>query len=166
MGMVNLVKHDHGCKWGRFEGEVNSRGDILEGGVGYGHTDAAKRMSDWYNLHKASGQVRGWIAVSLADGASDGEVYDSKQEAVNEQWPNENWFFYCTLTEPSMSVCAAESLLRYKRVMNKMESGHVSRDAPHGGLEVIPRISVEDMEAQIRAIRTGQGALALGYKRG
>lgn len=161
-----LVRHDHGCKWARAtDVDIDSDGSVLSAVIGGGHTDAAKRFSDWYNLHKAAGMTRGWIAVALADGASDGEVYETRQEAVAFHWPNERWFFYAALEAPSMSVCAAESVLRYKRIMNEMEAAHTDRDAPDGGLEVIPRLAVEDQEAQIEAVRTGRGFLAMGRRK-
>lgn len=161
-----LVKHDPGCKWSRAEDvEIDSEGNVLSAKVGYGHSDAAKRFSDWYNLHRVAGARSGWIAVALADGDTDGELYDTRAAAVSHKFPNERWFFYATLSQPSMTVCAAESVLRYKRIMNEMEGPHTDRDAPLGGLEVIPRLAVEDQEAQIAAIRTGRGFLAMGHRR-
>lgn len=157
MGTV-LVRHDPGCKWGRFEGTVNERAEILTGEVKPGHSDAAKRFSDTYNLHKAAGS-RGWIAVGYADGQSDGSVYDTRADAVRHMWPREDRYFYAILdSAPSMSVCAAESVLRWKRIMSEIEE-------PDSGMEVIPRLAVEDQEAQIRAVRTGKGALALGRRK-
>lgn len=162
-GIVNavLVRHDPGCKWGRFNGTVNERGEITSGEIMPGHSDAAKRFSDIYNLHKACGS-RGWIAVALADGSAGASVYDTRGAAVADMWPREDRYFYCVLQAPSMSVCAAESLLRWRRVMNEVEAPHMDRDAPGGGLEVIQRLSAEDQEAQIMAVRTGRGAIALG----
>jgi len=156
-----LVKHDPGCKWGRFSGTVSPEAEILSGEIAPGHSDSAKRFSDWYNLHKCAGGS-GWIAVALADGDTNGQVYDSRQHAVRHMWPREHRYFYCVLSAPSMSVCAAESVLRWRRVMNEVEAPHTDRDAPNGGLEVIPRLAAGDQEAQIRAVRTGRGALALG----
>lgn len=167
MSTPALTVHDHGCRWARLgaEAEIDAAGQVT--GIrnpGAGHSDAAKRFSDWYNLHKAAGS-RGWIAVALADGGSDGVVYDTRHAAVAHMFPRERWYFYCSLAAPSMTVCAADSVLRYKRVMNELEGPHTDRDAPHGGLEVIPRLAIEDQEAQIRAVRTGRGHLALGYRR-
>jgi plasmid stabilization system protein ParE len=65
-----------------------------------------------------------------------------------------------------MSVCAAESLLRYKRVMSEMDRAHTDREAPHGGREVIPRLTAEDQEAQIAAVRAGTGIVPMGYRKG
>lgn len=163
--MTVLVPHDPGCKWGRFDGTVDGDGRILTGEVRPGHSDAAKRFSDTYCLHKAAGTVRGWIAVRYADGSSDGVVYDSRGDAVRHCWPREDQFFYCSLAERSMSVCAAESVLRWKRVMADIDRAALDRAAPHGGREVIPHASFTDQEAQIAAVQARQGMVAMGYRR-
>lgn len=161
-----LVRHDHGCKWARAtDVDMDSEGHVLSAVIGPAHTDASKRFCDAYNLHKMAGTHSGWIAVSLADGDAGTDVYDTREDAVYDCFPNEQWFFYATLNQPPMTVCQAEALLRYKRVMNQMEGPHTDRDAPHGGLEVIPRLQAEDVEAQIRAVQTGRGALAMGNRR-
>lgn len=163
MGIPVLVSHDPGCKWSRFDGEVDENANILSGQVRPGHSDAAKRFADLYNLHRAAGTLRGWIAVAYADGSGDGEVYESRGEAVSFAWPWEDRYFFCTLdAAPNMTVCQAESLLRYRRVMAEME--RADRDQPHGGREVIPRLMAEDQEAQIQAVRTGHGMVAMGYR--
>jgi hypothetical protein len=162
-----LIVHDPGCRWARLgaEAEIDERGQVT--GVrnpGAGHSDAAKRFADWYNLHKAAGS-RGWIAVALADGGTDGVVYDTRHAAIAHMWPDERRYFYCLLQAPSLTVCMADSLLRYKRIMNQIEGGHTDRDAPRGGLEIIPRLAAEDQEAQLQAVLIGRGHLALGYRR-
>lgn len=164
--MTVLVSHDRGCRWARIgaEAEIDGQGRVT--GVkhpGGGHSDAAKRLSDTYQLHKAAGTVRGWIAVRYADGTGGQEVYDTRAEAVEDCWPWEDQYFYCRLDQSSMTVCAAESVLRYKRVMAEMEKP--DRDMRGGGLEVIPRLAIEDQEAQIEAVRTGRGAIALGHRK-
>ena len=167
MYVVVLVKHDVGCKWGRFDGAVDEHANIISGGVSPGHSDSAKRFSEMYNLAKMTGLSRGWIAVRYCDGSWTRVVYDSRADAVGDCWPWEDDFFYAALAEPSMSVCQAESLLRYKRVMSEMDRAHVDRDAPHGGLEVIRRLTAEDDEAQIQAVLAGRNvAIPMGYRKG
>jgi hypothetical protein len=161
-----LVRHDPGCRWARpgAEAQISAAGRVT--GVrstGGGHSDAAKRFADTYGLHKAAGMARGWIAVRYADGSGGQDVYDTREAAVAGCWPWEDEFFYCSLAERSMTVCAAESVLRYKRIMAEIE--RPDRDIRGGGLEVIPRLAIEDQEAQIRAVRTGRGAIALGYRK-
>lgn len=165
MTLPALVIHDRGCRWARLGAEAHIDPDGKVTGVknpGAGHSDAAKRFCDTYNLHKVAGS-RGWIAIRYQDGSGGMVVYDTRYQAIADCWPNEDWYFYCSLQAPSMTVCAAESVLRYKRVMSEME--RPDRDAAHGGLEVIPRLAVEDQEAQIRAVRTGRGYVALGHRR-
>jgi hypothetical protein len=166
--MTVLVRHDVGCKWGRFDGTVDERGMVLSGEVRPGHSDEAKRFADTYNLHKAAGARHGWIAVKYIDGSAPAVVYDTRQDAVADRFPWEDSYFYATLAGPaSMTVCQAESLLRYKRVMSEMDRAHVDRDAPHGGLEVISRLTTEENEAQIAAVQAGANvAVPMGYRKG
>ena len=78
-------------------------------------------------------------------------------------WPNEDWYFFCTLAAaPSMSVCAAESLLRWRRIMSEVE--RPDRDVPGGGLEVIQFLTEEDRAAQEMAARTGRGLLPTAHR--
>lgn len=166
MPLPVLAAHDPGCYWARLgaEAEISADGHVT--GVrhpGGGHSDAAKRLADTYGLHKAAGTAAGWIAVSYSDGSGGLTVYATRGEAVADCWPWEDRFFYCSLAERGMSICAAESVLRFKRVMAQME--RPDRDLPGGGLEVIPRVAIEDQEAQIAAVRTGRGAIALGHRK-
>src|SRR5260370_36795108 len=129
-----LVRHDTGCKWGR-EGttaEIDADGTITGYKLGQGHSDAAKRLSDTFNLHHAAGITSGWIAVRYADGSGGDEIFDTREDAVRCMWPWEDRYFYCTLAAaPSMTVCAAASVLRWKRVMSEVEKP--ARDFRHAG---------------------------------
>jgi hypothetical protein len=53
------------------------------------YSDAAKRMSDIVNgimvAQPWDVRIRSWIAVKLADGDTDGELYDTQQDARNHQ---------------------------------------------------------------------------------
>lgn len=145
-----LVRHDAGCKFAR---EADG-----------GHSDASKRISDWYNLHRAAGTTRGVIAVALADGTSDGVLYEDRAAAIAHQHHNEHRFAYIRIGAPSMSVCQAASLLRFERQAARLRLA--DRDDPHGGLEVIPRLTIEDHQRQLAAL-AGRGSLpvALGHSR-
>jgi hypothetical protein len=107
-----LTRHDPGCHFAR-----ESDG---------GHSDASKRISDTHNLHLLAGEAgrtlggRNWnvgrvFACALADGRSDGVLYDSLQDAVSHQKHNEDWFAYFRVTNGGMSVCQAASALRLHR---------------------------------------------------
>lgn len=143
-----LFQHDAGCQFAR-----ESDG---------GHSDSAKRLSDAYNLHKMAGQSWGWIAIRLADGSTDSEIYPTREAAVSHQRHNESRSGYMELRAPWMSVCEAAAYLRFLR--QAAELAKPDRDAAGGGLVVIPRLTVEHMESQTRALETGAGFVALGRK--
>ena len=69
--MTVLVKHDRTCpKKGR------------------GHDDAAKRIYDTYHLHRTAdqfGALGKWFAAALNDGTTDGQIYDSRKDAILHQ---------------------------------------------------------------------------------
>lgn len=144
-----ITVHDQGCRHAR---EDNG-----------GHSDAAKRLSDTYNLHKTLGMRSGVIAISLNDGSSDDTVYPDRQTAIDHQRHNENWFGYIELIEPSMSVCQAAAVMRWQRITSRMNTAR--KGETDGGLIVIPRLTIEGREAQLHAIHTGRGLpIALGRK--
>lgn len=144
------MKHDPGCKYAR-----------LENG---GHSDTAKRVSDLYNLHMTcrGPGFHGVIAVSLNDGSSDGECYPDRANAVRFQHGNERNFAYIRLVAPHMSVCEAESVMRWQQQAAKLAPAQL--EDPNGGLEVIPRLTVEGLEDQIKAMMAGR-PIALGKGR-
>ena len=132
-----LVRHDPGCRWSR-----ESDG---------GHSDAAKRISDAYNLHLTCGARMGQVfAFALADGCSDGVLYDSRADAVNHQRHNEARRGYCRIGGGRMTVCEAAAVLRWQR----QEAGLAERrrGEANGGLEVIPRLTIEGRERQLAAM--------------
>lgn len=57
--------------------------------------DVGKRAADWYNLHVAALHAqrksmadpwpRRYIAIRLSDGGSDGEIYDTREDAIRHQ---------------------------------------------------------------------------------
>lgn len=132
-----LVRHDAGCRFAR---EADG-----------GHSDAAKRLSDTYNLHVSCGARPGSvIAFSLADAASDGVAYDTREAAVAHQRHNEGWKGYIRIGDGHMSVCAAAAVLRWQR--QAAEVAKAQRGERSGGLEVIPRLTIEGRERQLAAM--------------
>jgi hypothetical protein len=140
-----LVAHDPGCKYAR--------------PTGGGHSDAAKRVADVYNLHLVAG--RSFIpnpnlgrvaAVALADGRSDGVLYDSLRDAVRHQHGNEQLFAYLRIAPHGMSVCAAEAFLRTHRLF--FDAGWRLPDPDHrdGGHVPIPRLATEDNNRLLGAL--------------
>lgn len=59
--------------------------------------DAGKRMADVMNLHITFGkphEIRDkYVAISLADGRSDGHLYDTKREAVRHQAFEQQYYY-------------------------------------------------------------------------
>lgn len=150
MSVPVLVRHDHGCRYARPEHG--------------GHSDAAKKISDHYNLHRAAGALNGWwLAFALADGSHDGEAYETKAAAVLHQHHAEWWTAFICIGAPNMSVCEAESQLMWQRQQAKLKLPQ--RDDPRGGLDVIRRLTTADHLLQAHAIATGSGFIGLGYRK-
>jgi hypothetical protein len=77
--------------------------------------DAAKRCSDIVNLHVAAGfGNRGWCAIRLSDGGSDGVVYDTRADAVDHQF-HESQCAYIKIPHDGMPLIHAASFLRFTR---------------------------------------------------
>lgn len=132
-----LVAHDPGCKYAR---EPDGS-----------HTDAAKRLSDTYNLHVVAGARRGSvIAYSLADATSDNVLYDSREDAVAHQHHNEARRGYVRIGPGRMTVCEAASVIRWDRHAAKLAAAQLGEKS--GGLEVIPRLGLEERERQLAAM--------------
>ena len=138
--MVAIVRHDQTCH-----------------AQGMGHSDAAKRVSDTYRLHKAAdtyGAVGKWIAVALADGTTDNTLYDTKTEAVRHQHHNERWYAYINLSPGDMSVCDAEGYLKTWRML--YDKGIMMVDPNNAKQpEPITRLNREDQRSQMRSIANG-----------
>lgn len=123
------------------------------------HTDAAKRVSDTYELHRMARPLEcigKWFACALLDGTTDGVLYDSKGDAVRHQHHNEMYYAYVMISPGSMDACAAEAFLKIHRMMyDKGIRLHDPDDRDHGGLSVVPRMNAEDMRAAIKAYSRG-----------
>lgn len=120
-----------------------------------GHTDAAKRMADTWNLHKIGAgydAIGKWIAVALADGTSDDVLYDNKVAAVRHQRHNEQYFAFLKIGPPSMTECDAEVMIETHRRMYKAGMRMADPDHKHGGPDLITRLTVSDQLAQSRMV--------------
>jgi hypothetical protein len=82
------------------------------------YTDAARRMADAVNIHiavqgfAASGK---WVACKLADGASDGALYDTKMQAMTHQTMDEKYYAYVMIPPTGMTYGQAERYLMFVR---------------------------------------------------
>jgi hypothetical protein len=118
------------------------------------HTDAAKRIADQYGLHKVADPlglytIGKFFAVAIADGTSDGTLYDTRGEAIRHQKHNETYYAYIQIVPSQMSVCDAEMYLSGVRKTYDARKNLMDRESPNGGKEIIPRLTVEDQRAQI-----------------
>lgn len=123
-----------------------------------GHSDAAKRLADTYNLHRMAldlDAVGKWFAVSLAEGRSDNVLYDSKVDCVRHQHHNESLYAFIKIAPPTMDACEAEVMLRTNRSLYDNGMRMADPDHKHGGPDVIKRLTVEDQLAQSLGINTG-----------
>lgn len=134
--------HDPGCGYARdFE-----------------HGDAAKRVCDTYNLHRVAGSGLGLhnvgqvFAAALADGTSDGVLYPDMKTCILHQRHNAKWYAYLRVGREAMTVCNAASLLKLHRDADAAGLKFVDRDDPSFGMELIPRLTVEDNQRMTRAL--------------
>lgn len=122
-----------------------------------GHSDAAQRVCDAYNLHRVAlgyDAIGKWIACALADGRSDNVAYDSKRHAVVHQHHNEQYYTFIKIGPPSMNECEAEVMLKTARCLYDKGMRLTDPDDAHGGKDVIKRVSVEDQLAQANGLNT------------
>lgn len=129
--MTVLVKHDAGC---------TSRG--------MGHDDAAKRIYDTYHLHRTAdlyGGIGRWFAAALNDGTTDGQLYDSKSDAISHQHHNEQYYTFIQITPANITVCSAAAMLAITRRL--YDAGMRMTDPDQARREPIKRVSTEDQMA-------------------
>lgn len=120
-----------------------------------GHSDAAKRVCDEYNLHRLAlgyDAIGKWFACALADGTSDHVAYDNKLSAVRHQHHNEQYYTFIKIGPPTMNQCEAEVMLTTARSLYDKGLRLTDPDDTHGGKDVIKRSSVEDQLALSRGI--------------
>lgn len=88
-----------------------------QGVGGFGFSDAAQRVSDAVGRqlanHGAAAYFR-WVAVRLADGSSDGVLYDARADAHRHQFSPERCA-YVQIPPTGMNAREAESYLRFAR---------------------------------------------------
>jgi hypothetical protein len=123
-----------------------------------GHSDAAKRFCDIYNLHKigaGNASIGKWFAVRLSDGSSDDTLYDDKRAAVIHQKHNEQFYAFVKIVPPSMKVCDAEVMLATHRKMYDAGMRMADPDHKHGGMDLITRLTQSDQLAMARGAVTG-----------
>jgi len=124
----------------------------------FGHTDAAKRISDAVGLHfsvMGFDCKRFWLACRLDNGKGGETLYDTKQDAIRHQL-DEFLCIYICLTGVPMSVCEAEILLKVHRQAYDNGFRFADPGTAAGGREIIPRVAIEHQLATIRALEQGR----------
>lgn len=118
---------------------------------GRGHTDAAKRVADAWNLHRIGdvhGSVGKWIACRLDDGTSDNVLYESKVTAVKHQRHNEQYYAFLRIIPFTITYCEAEVYLIGARKVYDAGMRMTDPDHRHGGPDIIKRSTWEDETAK------------------
>lgn len=120
-----------------------------------GHTDAAKRICDTYNLHRLGlgyDAIGKYFASALADGSTDNVAYDTKRECVRHQHHNEDYYTFIKIGPQTMGQCEAEVMLKIARMAYEKGLKFADPDDAHGGREVIKRLTVEDQMSHVRGL--------------
>lgn len=85
-------------------------------------TDAAKRAHDTVNSYASyipwDQRLRSWVAIRLADGGSDGVLYESRQAAIRHQAHEQQCAYFSYRNAPNgfSSVKDAQLYLDYHRM--------------------------------------------------
>lgn len=114
-------------------------------------SDAARRCADRVNLARIAGCTGMWVAVRLADGGGDGNVYDSREAAIRHQ-PRPEFCTFVKVPPDGMQDWEAQALLDYWRAVN--DAG-VRDDDPDLQLPLMP-LTRRDRRRQIRALARGR----------
>jgi hypothetical protein len=117
--------------------------------------DAVHRICDTYNLHKLAdpyGNIGRWFAAALADGTTDGQLYDSKRDCIRGQKHNEFYYMYLQVTPGDLEPRACAALLDVHRRMYAKGIRVPDPDHHGGGRDLIHRLTWEDMRNQIRSM--------------
>ena len=130
----------------------HSDGCMAAGGP---HSDAARRVSDTYRLHRlAAGMdaIGQWFAARLDDGTSDGVLYETKRDAVRHQHHNEQFYAFVAVGPWDVDLCEAEAFIQMNRTLYDAGLRLSDPDHARGGREVIQRATCEDQRSLIASI--------------
>lgn len=119
--------------------------------------NAAKRLSDIVNNICISQPlevvIRSWIAVSLADGSTDGVLYESRKAAVVHQYHETQCAYLCLKESPhGMATQEAYVYLKFHRDAYKAGLRLTDPDKDNGGYDLRMPIAKEDVQRQLTAL--------------
>lgn len=137
-----LYRHDFGCR------------PAIRSPFGF-HSDAAKRQSDTYRLHRTAQGIDAigqFFASALADGTTDGVLYESKSAAVRHQHHDEQWYAFVCIGPGDWTPCEAEEFLFLQRMLYDRNIRLTDPDHARGGRQVVQRSTVEDQRSLVGSI--------------
>lgn len=118
------------------------------------HTDAAKRCADGVNLCIAAAgtdAVGKWLIVRLSDGSVDQTLYENQSDAVGAAFPYECEHCYLMVPRQWMTLCEAESYLRFNRM--RYDAGMGTMPDPRDVIRPLTRTAhQQQMEQFARAL--------------
>jgi hypothetical protein len=112
------------------------------------HTDAAKRCADGVNLciaARGTQAIGRWLAVRLTDGQVDATLYDHQADAVGAKWPYEREHCYLRIPRQWMTLCEAESFMRFNRM--RYDAGMGTMPDPRDVIRPLTRTAQEQQMA-------------------
>jgi hypothetical protein len=126
-------------------------------------TDAARRACDIIRAYVTfvdyDTRIRSWVALRLADGGSDGTLYDSKREAVRHQADERLCAYFSFRNAPSgfASLIDAQLYMDYHRAAYDAGFRLPDPDDLHGGPDLIMPTTQEDLLWQRARLIRGRG---------
>lgn len=123
-------------------------------------SDAARRMADIVNGYLVAipweQLCRQFLAVRLADGGSDGVLYDSRRDAVRHQL-HEQLCCYVAFRNIAAGISPreAEAFIGWNRAAYDAGFRLPDPDDLSGGPELIAPVAREDLSTQVRTLRRG-----------
>lgn len=91
--------------------------------------DAAQRMRDAVNLHVMAGAFgirdrhQCWVAIRLEDGRDDGNLYESRRDAVRHTQNKSRGWFYVKIGADTMGE--REALIVLQQARQAFATGHI-----------------------------------------
>jgi len=108
-------------------------------------SDAGRRCSDAVRMHIAAGGVGRYIAVKLTDGSNDGNLYDTRADAIRHQL-HETQCMYVKIPADDMPPEHATRLLVLSRKVYDAGAHFTDPDGP----EMFVPLSTDSVDAMIR----------------
>lgn len=113
-------------------------------------TDAGRRLSDAVQLALAVGGRGRWVAGRLSDGGTDGNVYDTRADAIRHQL-HEDQCAYVQIPPTGMPPAEATAYLEFQR--RRVDAGMRMVDPEQGVMPLLPTPGYLNRAARRRNLR-------------